>query len=391
LKIALYYPWIYLTSGAERIIVELASRSRHEWALFTNHYEPQHTFPEIRRWNVVELNRVPVKRDIVSTATAALRIMRQKLPMEDYDALFVLSEGLGDLILFRNGQRPSLCYCLTPLRAAFDPVYRMRSYEKRGTLGKVALAAGLSIFRMVDKRAWKRYSRMLFLSREVVGRARRGGLIGEESPEVLNIGVGLKTDRASEIFERFFLLPGRIMWTKNLELGIRAFQRFQSLCPEFADFRLVLAGLVDEKSRSYLADLKKLSGGNPQIEFRLAPSDEDLRNLYATCYGVLFTAFNEDFGLVPIESMAFGKPVIAVARGGPIESIENGVQGFLVEPDPEPFARCMGSLAADPETARLMGAAGPRRAAQFSWDRFVSRIDEVLDELAGTRAMYGGV
>ena len=139
MKVAFYYPWIYLKSGGERIIVELTRRSRHDWTLFTSHYEPQNTFPELSDRKVIELPRVPVERDIVSSARAACRIMTQKLPMEDYDALFVLCEGLGDLILYRNHSKPSLCYCLTPLRAAFDPFYRAKSYEQRGFLGKAAL------------------------------------------------------------------------------------------------------------------------------------------------------------------------------------------------------------------------------------------------------------
>jgi hypothetical protein len=43
MKVALYYPWVYLTSGAERTILELTGRSRHEWTIFTNRFEPENT------------------------------------------------------------------------------------------------------------------------------------------------------------------------------------------------------------------------------------------------------------------------------------------------------------------------------------------------------------
>src|SRR5215469_955133 len=150
MKVALYYPWIYLTSGGERVILELTRRSRHEWKLLTSHFEPESTFPEFRHRNVTTLNAVSVRRDVVSTGRSAVTILRQKLPLEDCHALFVLSEGLGDFILFRNRHKPSLCYCLTPLRAAFDPVYRNQAFRKRGTLGRLALAAGLRAFAAVD-------------------------------------------------------------------------------------------------------------------------------------------------------------------------------------------------------------------------------------------------
>src|SRR5215471_8149913 len=110
MRVALYYPWIYLTSGGERVILELTRHSRHQWKLFTSHYEPDHTFPELRRMSITELKPVSVRRDVLSTARAAATILTQKLPDDDFDALFVLSEGLGDFIVFRNHRKPTLCY-----------------------------------------------------------------------------------------------------------------------------------------------------------------------------------------------------------------------------------------------------------------------------------------
>ena len=382
MRVALYYPWIYLTSGGERIIAELTRRSRHEWLLFTSHYDPESTFPELRSRGVVELNRVSVQRDMLSVARSAGSILRQKLPPRDYDAIFVLGEGLGDLILFRNHSRPVLGYCLTPLRAAFDPVYQAQAYAKRGLPGKLALSGGLALFRAIDRLAWKHYSRLLFVSQEAVRRARAGGLLGRHVPEVLYTGVGLSADRPSDTFDPFFLIPGRIMWTKNVQLGIRAFQEFQSAHPEYRNFRLWIAGVVDQKSRPYLEELRELTAGDPRIQFQLAPTDQELRRLYETCYAVLFPPLNEYLGIVPIESMAFGKPVIAVNQGGPRETIEHGAHGFLASPAPREFAGLMAALAANPGIARAMGRAGFRHARDFSWDHFVGRIDDLLEEMA---------
>ena len=382
MRIAFYYPWIYLTSGGERIIMELARRSRHQWTLFTSHYEPENTFPEIRAHRVVELKPVSVKRDVLSTAKSALRILAQKLPLEEYDALFVLSEGLGDVILFRNHSRPSLCYCLTPLRAAFDPVYRAQSYSKRGWLGRLALSAGLGLFSAVDRLAWKHYTKTLFLSKEAVRRASQARLTAGQAPEILYTGVGLTADRPVDTCEPLFLIAGRIMWTKNIGLGIRAFQLFRARHPEFGHFRLVIAGMVDAKSRPYFAELQDLAGPGSHIEFVVSPSDAQLRSFYERCYAVLFTPLNEDLGIVPMEAMAFGKPVIAVNQGGPRETIQDGVDGFLVPPEPEAFAARMAELVSEPDLARTMGAQGFDHVQQFSWDRFVARIDDIFEEIA---------
>src|SRR5207302_9764635 len=64
MRVGLYYPWIYLTSGAERVILELSGRSRHQWTLLTSHFAPEQTFPGFADRKVVELDRVPVDRSI---------------------------------------------------------------------------------------------------------------------------------------------------------------------------------------------------------------------------------------------------------------------------------------------------------------------------------------
>ena len=330
-----------------------------------------------------ELKAVSVRRDVLSTGRAALTILSQKLPDDDCDALFVLSEGLGDFILFRNHRKPSLCYCLTPLRPAFDPVYREQAFRKRGALGRLALTGGLAAFSAADKLAWKKYTRVVYLSQEALNRAKQAGLLRNGPTEVLYPGVGVSADRPSDRFDPFFLISGRIMWTKNLQLGIRAFQRFCATHPEAREVRLVIAGMVDAKSAAYLDELRDLASADPRIEFRVAPSDEELRRLYAQCCAVLFTPLNEDLGIVPLESMAFGKPVIAVNRGGPTETIQHEVQGFLEEPTPEAFADRMAELYFDPARARAMGRLGFQHARLFSWDHFVGRIDDLLEEIAG--------
>jgi glycosyltransferase involved in cell wall biosynthesis len=92
---------------------------------------------------------------------------------------------------------------------------------------------------------------------------------------------------------------------------------------------------------------------------------------------------NEDLGIVPLEAMAFGKPVIAVNRGGPTETIQHEVQGFLEEPTPEAFADRMAELYFDSSRAVAMGRLGFQHARLFSWDHFVGRIDDLLEEIAG--------
>jgi glycosyltransferase involved in cell wall biosynthesis len=382
LNIALYYPWLYLKSGGERVISELISRSRHHWTIITNRFEKDATFPSLRDSSIIELRRVPVKRSFGCVGQAAWSILRQKLPLTGHDALLVVCEGLGDLVTFRNHNLPVVCLCLTPLRAAFDPYYQAEylARHRNQWVRRLVLQAGAAGFRAVDRRAWKHYVRVLAISHEVKSRILEGKLCSRDKISLAYPGVDCSRLIPTGLYEKTFLLPGRIMWTKNVELGIDAFLMFCSRRPDLADFTLTIAGFVDQKSKPYLCSLRRRAAGCARVRFVESPSDEKLFELYRSAHAILYTPFNEDHGIVPIEAMALEKPVIAVNRGGPRETILDGETGFLVDPQPEAFAVAMETLADDPVLVRKMGAAGRMRALCFDWERFSRAVDDDLDQ-----------
>lgn len=372
----MYHPWVYLKGGAERTLLELMRRSRHRWTLYTNRYDPDSTFPEFRSLPVVELRRVSVKRTLRDVGHAGLTLLTQRLPLDGVQALMVSSESLGNLVALRTWRIPIFCLCLTPLRVAYDPYARERYLSTRPsplTRGAIAL------YTWIDRLGWRRYGRVFCISQEIAARVRRAHLVDPKRIEVIYPGVDMQAFDVDGPREPYFLLPGRIMWTKNVELGIDAFHRLKETAPGAEQFRLVVAGMVDEKSRPYLEALRARVDGRRDIDFRVSPSDQELQELYRKCYAVLFTAFNEDWGLVPLEAMASARPVVSVGRGGPLESIIDGETGFLCAPEPQPFAAAMARLVADPDLGSAMGAAGRRRAAWFPWPRFVAGIDDYID------------
>ena len=321
LRVCLYYPWLYLTSGGERTIIEIVRRSRHRFTILTNEYQPDATFPELGDLDVRVLPRVPVDRALGSVARAASRILTQRVDLAGFDAVLVVCEGLGDLFVMRRRRLPAVCLCLTPLRVAFDEHYRARYLDNRPALHRLVVHAGARAFRALDRRAWRRYRRVFAISREVKRRIVEGGLARPERVELLHPGVDV-TGFTSGPPSRVFFVPGRIMWTKNLELAIEAFRLFRRTAPGADGWRLCIAGILDRKSEPYLARLRRLAEGDP-VDVLIRPSDAEMKALYARCHATLFTAFNEDWGLVLIESMAAGKPPIAVRRGGPLEIVDH--------------------------------------------------------------------
>jgi glycosyltransferase involved in cell wall biosynthesis len=97
----------------------------------------------------------------------------------------------------------------------------------------------------------------------------------------------------------------------------------------------------------------------------------------------------EPFGIVPLEAMACGAPVVASAVGGQIDSVVNGVTGAHVPPrDPDALATALADLLADPGRRAALGAAGVQRARRhFAHDRVAAATREVYTEIVRTRAV----
>lgn len=376
-KIALYYPWVYLKGGAERLILNIVSKSRHNWTIFTNHFDRDSTFPEFKEMNVVELSDISVKRGYSTVGKVALKVIFQKVDLKDFDLLVIVSEGIGDFFVFRNHDIPIFCICLTPLKIIHDPLTKARYLENNKSKYLSYFISSL-IFKFIDRFAWKYYKKIFSLSNEVKNRVLNARLAPEKKVQVLHPGIDFNVFRPMEDSDGFFLIPGRIMWQKNIELGIESFKMFQKE-NENSNYKLLISGMLDEKSVTYYEKLRKMCNGYNNIEFIINPSDRELIKLYKKCYCVLFTSINEDWGFVNLEAMAFGKPIISVNKGGPKESIIDGKTGFLIEPTINEFVNKMKLLVNDTELTKRMGMNGREHVQQFDLSEYIKILDDMLE------------
>jgi alpha-1,3/alpha-1,6-mannosyltransferase len=181
---------------------------------------------------------------------------------------------------------------------------------------------------------------------------------------------------------------------KNLELAVDAVAALRARMEPaaFAAVRLVLAGHVDLRLGETQALARTLEtraaglGLDGRVSLVRSPSDAERRALLARAACVVYTPLAEHFGLVPLEAMAAGRPVIAVNNGGPTETIVHGETGWLAEPRPAAFAEALARVLGEPEAARRMGQAGWAHVrSRFSRRAFGERLEASLRAVARAR------
>jgi glycosyltransferase involved in cell wall biosynthesis len=164
----------------------------------------------------------------------------------------------------------------------------------------------------------------------------------------------------------YYLSTGRLTPLKRIRTIIEAFLTMP-------DKRLVVASGGDQEE-----ELRAMASGSPNIHFTGWTDDAHLRQLIAGAIATIYIPTEEDFGMSPVESMAAGKPVIAVAEGGILETVVPNSTGVLLPPKPSHLALAEAVRLMTPETAIQMREACQVRAQQFSQSRFLEGMKAVI-------------
>lgn len=177
---------------------------------------------------------------------------------------------------------------------------------------------------------------------------------------------------------------------KNLGLAVEAFARLRERLPAavFARVRLIMTGGYDSRLQESRATLQALQerarqlGLEPQVVFLPSCAEAERLALLQRCVCIVYTPVQEHFGLVPLEAMAAGRPVVAVDSGGPRETIRHGETGWLCDPTPDAFAEALVRVLVDRQTAVGMGQTGREHVSRhFSRAAFGRRLEHVLYDL----------
>jgi glycosyltransferase involved in cell wall biosynthesis len=366
--VAIVHEWLTTPGGSEQVVEALLEIFPHA-DLYAG-------LCEERTWRT-RLGR-PVQTTFLGRLPAASRYYRLLVPALSY-GFRRLKLGRYRLVISSNHasakdlRLPSdvlhICYCHTPMRYLWEP--RFLATERGGRLVAAASAPFLTALRRRDRRAAQGPDLILANSHHTAQRIER--FWGREARVVyppVRVERFLSIPRQPE---PFYLTFGRLVPYKRHDLAIAA-------CALLGRPLLVAgSGRAEGKLRQLAARL-----GAP-VQFLGEVSDAQRDHLYARARALLFPG-EEDFGIVPVEAQAAGLPVIALARGGARESVQDGVSGVLFQ---EQTAAGLAAAIQRFEQLDLEEQAVRAAAGRFGWERFRRELAIAVQEAVAARQASG--
>ena len=299
LRIAIVHYWFLVYGGGERVIEALGEMFPNAdfFALFA---DEKSTPDRVRRTlRTSFLDRIPSARKVSRELFPFYPLAVESMDLRGYD-LVISSDSPPMKGILTDKQQLHVCYCHTPGRYLWDSYDEFRNSLPRFL--RPGFSTTAHYLRRWDYKAAQRVNHFVANSNYVADRIRR--YYQRESTVIyppVNTAQGYISGSVSDAY----LHVGRLVGAKRLDLLIEACNRLGR--------KLLIAGTGREEEK-----LKAMAG--PTIEFLGRVPDSQLPELYATSRALLFAA-DEDFGIVPLEAQAHGRPVIAYAKGGSLETV----------------------------------------------------------------------
>jgi glycosyltransferase involved in cell wall biosynthesis len=364
MKVAIIHYWLVGMRGGEKV-VEALCEMYPQADIFTHVYVPEMVSDRIRQHRIVPtfINSLPRAARMYKTYLPLMPLALEQLDLRGYD-LVISSESGPSKGIIPPPEALHVCYCHTPMRYIWNMYHDYR--DGAGRITRLLMPPLSHYLRLWDVSSAARVDSFVANSATVARRIQR--YYAAESvvihPPVDTNGFSIAAP--AELGD-YYLMAGELVSYKRPDLAVRAFNEMK--------LKLVVIG-----GGEMLEEIRRLAG--PTVTVMGSQPFEVLKQHYARCRALIFPG-EEDFGMVPVEAMASGRPVVAFGRGGATETVADGVTGvFFAEQTVEAIVSSVKRLTAlDLDPAKIAA-----HASQFGRDPFFAKMRAHIDRLLAVRA-----
>ena len=357
MRVAIIHYWLVGMRGGERVLEHLCEMYP-DADIFTHVVDRAKLSPLLQKRRITTsfIARLPFAVKHYQKYLPLMPRALEQLDLTAYDLVISCEAGPAKGVITRP-DAAHVTYCHSPMRYIWDQYHQYRAESGRAARFLMPLFAPR--LRRWDMASAARSDVLLANSHYVAARIRK--FWGREA-RVIHPPVDTSLFHTSDAVDDEYLWAGQLIPYKRPDLAVAAFTR--------SGRRLHVVG-----QGPMLARLKAMAGPNVRFSERL--SFDDLRAAYARCRALVFTA-EEDFGLIPVEVMASGRPVLALGKGGALETVVAGVTGqFYHDSSEEALLAALDDF--EGWLPQFSPAAAQTHAATFSPARFRAAIAAEVD------------
>jgi glycosyltransferase involved in cell wall biosynthesis len=379
----LVHPSFTVWEGAEKLFYQLAVdlSLKNDVTIYTIRLS-RNLFPAKENVRIVEVGG-PISTWSL-TYWAVLPRAVQKLSSKITDDVVMLQNFPANVVPFfsrlQKKHIPWFWYCEEPFRAFYDPY----SYQRVNSKTKLLFRTVATMYSGLDKWGVSLIDLVTANSKYIAGLVK--SIYGRDAKIIYN-GVDTSTYKPSSPYaqiasslkgdEKAVLAMGSLSPRKNNVAVVKTFK----LISNKMEARLFIVGKGPERQK--LEELARSLNIRDKVVFLGFVPEKFIPQVYSSVDLLVYLPIAEPFGLVPLEAMACGLPVVANNQGGNPEIVVDGETGFLVESDLGKTADACIKILMDPELTEKMGEEGKRRVHElFEWKSMVQEMEKNAARIA---------
>jgi glycosyltransferase involved in cell wall biosynthesis len=359
-RVAIVHDWLTGMRGGEKIL-EVLCELFPEATVFALLHNEGAMSPTIERMKIETsfIQHLPMKATKYRQYLPLMPLAIGSLDFSGFDLILSTSAAVAKGAIPKEGA-VHICYCNSPMRYVWDQYEEYFGKGRAGLVTRFGMAVVAPYLRSWDVKTCDRVHHFIANSHNVAERISR---IYHRTSDVIYPPVSTGQFTVSDHDDSYYLIVSALVPYKRVDLAIEAFNMFGE--------KLLVVGSGPEQE-------KLAKRANRNIEFLGWQDGVNLAKLYAGCRALIFPGV-EDFGIVPLEAMASGKPVVALGEGGALETVVAGGSSptgvFFYEPTVEALLAAVKSLSTmkfDPNAIR-------RHAENFDRSIFKLHIREYVE------------